>query len=653
MRLSLWVAALIGIVLILAGFRPDALPFMPDALFSDAAVSHYPAAYHLRESIGRGEFPVWQELNMAGQPFAANPLNKTAYPLQWLAVVLPPALHLNVMIVLHLALAAWGMWRWARALGLRAETAAVGALAYALAPRTLGHLGAGHLDLLYALAWFPHLMWATWRVCLSGFQLRYALILGLFVALTLPADVRLSLFAFISAAAYGVWLCASARHWRPVLTTAAALVPFGTLSAALVVPLALWSRYLSRAALTAQEAGAFSLSPVNLLGVLLPLPAGDIEMLTYVGSATLVLALVALLTAPRQHRFWMGLLLFALLYALGANTPFWTTMANAIPALRWFRVPARAWFIVALVVPLMAAYGAQTLLAWSEGAGIAARRRSSRAKLLIIIYLLIVTLLGGFAVLSDNSAIVGGVILLISGYSIGIVLWLVLSGRLKPRIVTMALLLVVAFDLGANGLRWLEWRGREDWFTPYAALAEYLRDEGADRIYSPAYSLPQQVAVEYDLHLFGGVDPFQLSRTADAIERASGVGDHGYSVVQPPQPAELGGGSDDLSEANQVAVPDVALLAAWQVSHVIAPYRLNVPQLEEVVQIDGIVVYRNLAYRQTLPFDAVPRWLPSNQLPNVETVTRNNALTVQAAAFSAVAFACVVVSIIVLEARRK
>jgi hypothetical protein len=653
MRLSLWVSALIGIVLILAGLRPDALPFMPDSLFSDAAVSHYPAAYHLQQSVRAGEFPVWQELNMAGQPFAANPLNKTAYPLQWLAVVLPAALHLNVMIVFHIAIAAWGMWRWVRALGLRAEAAAVGALAYALAPRALGHLGAGHLDLLYALAWFPHLMWATWRVCLSAFRLQCALTLGLFAALVLLADVRLSLFAFISAAAYGVWLCASARHWRSALTGAVALVPFGVLTAALIIPLALWSPYLSRAALTAQEAGAFSLSLVNLLGILLPLPAGDVEMLTYGGSATLVLALVALLTAPRLHRFWLGLLLFALLYALGTNTPFWTTLANTVPALRWFRVPARAWFIVALVMPLLAAYGTQRLMAWSEGAGIAARRQLPVAKLLLIVYLLVVTLFGGFAVVSNNAATAGGLIFLISGYGIAIVLWFTLSGRLKSQMLTIALMLIVTFDLGANGLRWLEWRGREDWFTPYVALAEYLHDDGADRIYSPTYSLPQQVAVEYDLHLFGGVDPFQLSRTADAIELASGVGDHGYSVVQPPQPAELGGTSDDLSEANRAAMPDVTLLAAWQVSHIVAPYPLDDPQLEEIAQIDGIVVYRNLAYRQTLSLDSVPRWLPSDELPMREVVTRNNALTVQAAAFSAVASVCVVVSILVLEARRK
>ena len=108
-----------------------------------------------------GAFPVWRETILAGQPFAADPLNKTAYPLQWLALILPPVIHLDLMIMLHLLIAGAGMWVWARSLGLRVEAAALSALAYALAPRVIGHTGAGHLDLLYALAWFPWLMWSV------------------------------------------------------------------------------------------------------------------------------------------------------------------------------------------------------------------------------------------------------------------------------------------------------------------------------------------------------------------------------------------------------------------------------------------------------------------------------------------------------------
>lgn len=111
MRLKLGLVAAGILFLLLAGMRPDALPYPRyEARFSDAVTAHWPNALFLRESIQQGVFPVWRETTMAGQPFAANPLNKTAYPFQWLAVIFPPALHLNIMIIFHLMVAGAGMW---------------------------------------------------------------------------------------------------------------------------------------------------------------------------------------------------------------------------------------------------------------------------------------------------------------------------------------------------------------------------------------------------------------------------------------------------------------------------------------------------------------------------------------------------------------
>jgi hypothetical protein len=167
-RLSIIFAAVGGVLaFLLAGFQPVGLPFQPEAIFSDAVVSHFGAAYHLRDSIYEGSYPLRNDIILGGQPFAANPLSKTAYPLQWLVLItapfsdLTPSIpiqHLNNMLVLHLALAALGMWRWARSVGIRPEGAALSAIVYVLAPRMVGHLGAGHLDIVYAMAWFPWLM---------------------------------------------------------------------------------------------------------------------------------------------------------------------------------------------------------------------------------------------------------------------------------------------------------------------------------------------------------------------------------------------------------------------------------------------------------------------------------------------------------------
>ncbi len=118
-RVQLLLIGLGAAFLLIVGLQPLGLPYIPGARFSDAATSHWGAALFLQRSVMRdGEFPFWRDTILGGQPFAANPLNKTAYPLQWLALILPPALHINVLIVLHLLIAGAGMWLLARSLGL-------------------------------------------------------------------------------------------------------------------------------------------------------------------------------------------------------------------------------------------------------------------------------------------------------------------------------------------------------------------------------------------------------------------------------------------------------------------------------------------------------------------------------------------------------
>src|SRR5262245_32419635 len=127
----------IGVLLLSVGLGPDALPFPPaaqnsDIVFSDAVVSHWPNALFLQRSLRAGAIPLWRPLLMSGRPFAANPLNKVWYPPQWLVWLFPVTLHLNIMIWLHLVIAALGMRALGLRLGLGAATASVIGAAYAI-----------------------------------------------------------------------------------------------------------------------------------------------------------------------------------------------------------------------------------------------------------------------------------------------------------------------------------------------------------------------------------------------------------------------------------------------------------------------------------------------------------------------------------------
>lgn len=630
-------ALLLGAALmLLLGWRPDALPFIPQARFSDAALAHWPAAYHLRESVlAARAFPVWQDAIMAGQPFAANPLNKTAYPLQWLALLLEPAPHLNLLVALHLFVAGWGMWRWGRALGLCPQAAALAGLAYALAPRALAHLGAGHLDLIYALAWWPWLMRSAGLLPQTDRAARLTLQTGLFAGLLLLADVRLGLFALTLAGAYALWNAAAVGRWRAGLRLLPAAALCGVLTLAVTLPLLAWGPHLSRGDLDRAGAGLYSLEVGQLVGLILPPRGGTPETFAYLGLGTLALALIGLAAVPRRARvFWLAVLLAAALYALGANGPLWPLLVDALPPLRWFRVPGRAWLVVALAACLLAGFGAQSVLR------LAARLRANESVPRLRALRLAAAGLAGAALLCCGLTLaVAGLDPLVGagaaavGGLLGGALLLALYGRLAAGGLAGALLLIVALDSGLTGAAWLEWRGPDAWLRHQDELAAAL--VGVDRVYSPNYALEQQVGAAHGLRLFGGVDPFQLRGLVSAIGAASGVAADGYSVVQPP----LGGLADDgtLEGANCDAAPDLDLLAAWGVSHLVSRCPLPLFSAADVRVVSDTYLYRNPAYGGPAGLSDTG-WPPGwPGLPGPAEVESLNRLTVGAALFSGAA----------------
>jgi hypothetical protein len=660
MSLKLLVTGLTAGFLLLVGFQFAGLPFLPDARFSDAAVSHWSAAQHLRQSIVEGgRFPLWRETIMGGQPFAANPLNKTAYPLQWLALILEPALFLNLMIILHLLIAGLGMWRWVRSIGLRDEAALISALGYMLAPKMVGHLGAGHVDVVYALAWWPWLMWSMHGLVSTrqGRPVGWVMRVGVLAALVFLADVRLSLFAFGLAAAYGLWMIGLTSQWRRVMWFAPAFGLVIVLTLSVTVPLLGWQPYLNRGDLTPPEAGTHSLEAGQLLGLVLPPHSGTPETLTYMGLSLLLLAGIGALSAPRQHAFWLAALLVAGLWALGVNGPLWPLLVSIAPGLLWFRVPARAWFVVVLVICLLAGYGLQRLLVIAERlhAGgeiprLVMKRLAASGGMSAALFC------GGFtlAVLRDLPGTIGAGVVMI-GLLLGIVLLLVLYGRLKPAHVAIALLLVVFTDLAWTGRQWVEWRGSDQWLTHQQVLASWLAQQEPGRIYSPNYALEQQVAAAHDLRLFYGVDPFQIADVVDALAKASGVMTGRYSVVQPPLTGVTADADIERANCNlEINREQRVLLAEWGVRYIVSRCPLVLPGstggtlIEPAVVADRAYVYVNPEFSDESP-SFFTGWPPAIR-PSGETIDSLHLATLLAALISGIGL---VISLLAIGVFRK
>jgi hypothetical protein len=118
----------------------------------DVPLFHLPLRTAFRWLAEEG-LPVWNPWLNGGQPVLSNPSYAAFYPPSWLALVLPPAYALNLLVVLHAAIAFAGAWWLARRLGADRGGAALAAVGYTGSGTLLSLISA--LTLFCSMAWFP------------------------------------------------------------------------------------------------------------------------------------------------------------------------------------------------------------------------------------------------------------------------------------------------------------------------------------------------------------------------------------------------------------------------------------------------------------------------------------------------------------------
>src|SRR5574341_178079 len=368
---------IIPLLVILPQLNTFPYPPQPGA-YSDLAVTHYPNAYFfLLDLVENRSVPLWSPAILSGYPFAANPLSGLMYPPGWLALLLPLPAGLNVMAALHLILGGVGMLYLMRAEGVGYPAALLGGLAFELMPKIVAHAGAGHLTLLYAMAWTPWLLW-LWRVDNSfvvlGLEMRRLQKLlqpGMLLALIFLADVRWAVYAG------ALWWAYAIAHSHYQQAPLGRLMVQSGLAALLASPLALplfeYTLRSTRGSMSAADILAYSLPPARLLGLVFPDFGGFHEWVLYPGAAVLCLSLATLCggEARRGRWFWFWVAMISLLVSLGSFVPGSSYLAR-LPGLSLMRVPARALFLTGLALAGLAAWGVDTI---QRGLADAAGRR--------------------------------------------------------------------------------------------------------------------------------------------------------------------------------------------------------------------------------------------------------------------------------------
>ena len=563
--------------------HPDYLLYPRGGQATDLTITHWPAlAFNARSLQQNGQIPLWRTTIASGGPWVANPLSGLAYPPTWLCFVLPTSLTLNLLLVIHMVLAALATYAFGReALDLEPQGAALAGLAFAASPWLSGQLSAGHLNITMALFWLPVALLGVHLAVKTG-RAGGALLAGVAWAAALVNYVQIA--AFVAALSLAWFLLIASRktslvRWKRNLCFLLLLFAVTLLaSAVLLVPLAEALPYLNRTELTADEAGIYSLPWASLLTALIPSYGGEPEQLVYLGLPITILAVLGFVL-KRDRRSWF-LLVWAgltILFALGTHAPLFPALVRLIPGLVWLRVPPRAWSLVAFSVALLAGRGLDSLS--RPHLEPATRKRITMTSLVALAVGL--SLGVGLLLLIRPTPPAAWSLIALVAFAV-VALLLRARGWLSPSVVAVAFLLLTATDLGLVRAAWTEMRSPADAFAWGAEAAEYLsQQEGTFRSYSLSYSVPQHTAIQHDLDLADGVDPVQLAHYADFLALAGGYENAGYSPTLPPV-------MNDTS-----AQPDAARLGLLNVGFVLASFPIDIEGLEPATHLGESYVYRN------------------------------------------------------------
>lgn len=330
----------------------------------------------LRHTVFAGDIPWWDPHVAGGQSAIADALNQLVMPVT-LAVRLLPSdvVSFNLWVALPLPVAAAGMFLFLRQ-QLSPAASALGASIFALAGPTISMLNTPNLSWSVALA--PWVLWSVggrWAEDAGrGRGARIALTYGLQALSGEPVTwVATGVIA-------ALWcLVAPLALLRKILSLVY-LALGGVLASAQLVPTFMAGVRAQRAALATPD--FWSLHPLSLWEAIAPNLFGnyydaflaDLPWMSalnfgrdpffysfYVGPLVLLLAGIAVWSAPRKQMFWLAVAVIATVAAIGGYSPVYPSIRTLFPPLMYFRFPVKYFAFAILAAAVLAAHGWERL----------------------------------------------------------------------------------------------------------------------------------------------------------------------------------------------------------------------------------------------------------------------------------------------------
>ena len=324
-----------------------------------------------------GEIPVWAPEFQGGFPLMANAIQSFFYPPHLLLrQFLPGVWVVNVSLLLHTVLAAFGMRALLRGAGLSDWAATIGGLIFSSGGYFVGRITLAHL--LFPAAWIPWILWALMRAWHETTARRVLLFSALAALQIFAGHIQMVVYTALLSAVVGIALLAQThwRAWRRRWPLALAPIIIYLLAAVHLMPARELIQQSKRAgALTGAEAFNVSYNPGHLITWLKPDALGhqeaytgaknEPELMAYVGLLGLILAAAGLLS-KRARRSPLGiagglLVICGLVLALGEHSPIFLWLREHSAFASRLANPGRAIVITFTGIAILAGFGVPRL----------------------------------------------------------------------------------------------------------------------------------------------------------------------------------------------------------------------------------------------------------------------------------------------------
>ena len=521
----------------------------------DLSLFALPMKYYTVARLAAGELPQWIPHVSGGMPFLADPSNQVLYPLN-IVFLLSDSVEraLSLWIVLHALLAMIAFAALCRVLGICRWIAVWSGVTYGLSGYILS-IG-DNVNFLPAIAWVP-LAVAAYQLGLNGERHRYSAITALCLSAVVlagdPQDAVLLVAVLLLLSAIAMSIRSGGRNWRafnayfPATHLLLTLVLALLVTAAQVLPtLELIPVSVRNAPLKYEQVGIWSFPPARMLELfqpyffgshyptfdflvpdLYPMKAGPWAGSVYLGTISMMLAIVGAAMLNKKTIPWLIVFAVALMLSFGANAPFHQWLASYISFFATQRYPEKFIFWVTVSGCVLASFGAQALLESRGIARVPLPQMASLTKWLsgiaaigllcwLFVFLPARTLIWSFAFLKLNlwqarlpfPASHFDVLMVHSALMLGIfILWL-LATPTRRTLMLSVMLVVAGLDLF-----WVHFRSVP--MLPSAVLRAAPEPSALSSLASPVASRPYRIY--YDTRSPGAEIAYKLNDPFDNL----------------------------------------------------------------------------------------------------------------------------------------